>query len=150
MVSSPTKNDKLFWLDMDFWPCFVGFCDKPKHYFKFLKELGATDDHYLPDHADAAVKALYNGGKRIYLLLIDRDQFAKYSKTERTGLLAHECVHILQEMRESIGDLGSEGEAYTMQRILMSAMTWEKSRRKRGKPEIEFSEDVSSEQASLG
>jgi hypothetical protein len=44
------------------------------------------------------------------------------SKEQYASLLAHEAVHVVQEMREKLGDLGSEAEAYLVQQIVQEGL----------------------------
>lgn len=129
-IEAPTKEDNLHWLDLSIWPAYVGFCSSEEDYFGFLEELDIDDDFYMPDTADACVKSLDADGRLCLLVCIKPERFKPYSQVQRAGLLAHEVVHVIQGIRERIGDIGAEGEAYTMQRILMALVSWEKNVRK--------------------
>jgi hypothetical protein len=60
----------------------------------------------------------------------------KASKEQYASLLAHEAVHVVQEMRDKLGDLGSEAEAYLVQQIVQEGLqvAWGTNRTIRKEP----------------
>jgi ribosomal protein L30E len=85
--------------------------------------------------ASATTHHLVNGSDNTAIIVM-QPPTRKHSKEQYAALLAHEAVHVVQEMRAKLGDLGSEGEAYLVQQVVQEGLqeAWKTGRVKAGRP----------------
>lgn len=102
-------------------PLFIslGFTTKPKSYAKEMVRLGIKDPTpFVNSGSFATVHTLSHETNGICCIVcLDATIMKKVHVTQLTCLMAHESVHVLQRVREFMGEkcLGEEMEAYTIQ-----------------------------------
>lgn len=105
---------------------WVGITLNEKSYLKEMKRIGIKDPGpYLLDNAMAVTHFLYpqtgnEKGKHIMIVCISN----KLTKFGAYGLLVHEAVHVMQEIKEIMREekIGREMEAYATQGV--SCFLW--------------------------
>lgn len=102
-------------------PLFIslGFTTNPKAYLKEMVRLGVKDSSpFVSAGAFATVHTMTHEKHGICCIVcLDATRMKKVHVTQLTCLMAHESVHVLQRVREFMGEkcLGEEMEAYTIQ-----------------------------------
>lgn len=112
------------YVGVDPFPCFFGFCFSEKDYAKEMKHLLIEPHKFLET---AAVVKTFTGPDEslVILLCIDKEASKLRSKEQVAALIAHEAVHVVQVIKEEYSpkhDLGSETEAYLVQRIVQNCL----------------------------
>jgi hypothetical protein len=112
-------------------PCSVGFCLDEKTYIREMKALHVKEfSPFILPGADATVHHFENP-KTLPVSLVCVDGSVKRSMASFAGLIAHEAVHVLQEVKRAMRETepGAEWEAYTVQFILIEILhAWKKVR----------------------
>jgi len=123
-------------------PLYVGICLSEKEYKKQMKHLGAEDVSlpFIMEGANATMHHIVRAGKEdICLVCLDGNELFNRPQTEIYGLIVHECVHVLQQLKATIGekDMSKECEAYFVQNISQFCfMMCEKFMEKYKKPKV--------------
>lgn len=128
--------ERVRYVDLGIWPYFVGFTFCEEAFARELKRLRVTKEIvWIDDGSDACTHHLSKGGQRMSMVCIRRPQ-RRHSKEQYAAMVAHEAVHVVQEMRDELGDLGSEAEAYTVQHIIQDVLqiAWSTGKMRRLKP----------------
>jgi hypothetical protein len=112
-------NDKphIEYYNMGQWPLFVGFTTSEKAFKREMKRLQVSIPFIPNERSTAAAHYLERGGD---LTVIITMRPCKGKPVEQiAGLLAHEAVHVAQQLWENIGESkpGREAEAYLVQMI---------------------------------
>lgn len=120
------------------WPFYIGFTTCPDAFAREMRRLKIKEPvRALNERAAATTHFLFNHDTSMAIVVMPRATRGK-SKEQYAALLAHEAVHVAQEMRERLGDLGHEGEAYLVQQIVQEGLqlAWATNRvvRKEPKP----------------
>lgn len=122
------------------WPGFIGLVFDEKAFYAEMKRLDIKKPgNFLgSERAHATMHHLVSkGGQVVYLLALG--SVKGRSKEMVAGLVAHEAIHIIQQMQEDIagGDsLGREAEAYLVQMIVQEALQslWKSNKVRRLEP----------------
>lgn len=120
MRDRPAKGMK--YLNMGPWPGFVGLCFDEKVFAAEMKRIGIKQSvPFLGSHlADATIHHFVHQGVSTYILTLGSCKGK--SKELVAGLVAHEAVHIIQNMKKDLGKLGKEAEAYLVQMIVQETL----------------------------
>lgn len=124
MKDRPAKGMK--YLHMGPWPGFVGLCFDEKVFHKEMERLGLKQKvNFLgSDHASATLHHFVSRGGSVCQILALGSVKGR-TKEQVAGLIAHEAVHVIQNMQEDIAggkSLGGEAEAYLVQMIVQEAL----------------------------
>ena len=113
----------MIWPHMGPWPVYFGFTTSEKRFKREMKRLGIKGNPFiLNDHSDATLHSLTNPeGKACYILAMRKPRKG-ITKAQIAAMIAHEAVHVIQYMRENLGPLGTEAEAYIVQYITQSCL----------------------------
>lgn len=122
------------------WPGFIGLCFDERVFQKEMKRLDVRTkvDFLGSERAHATFHHFVSGkGDSIYLLALG--PVRGRTKEQIAGLVAHEAVHIIQQMQEDIAlgkSLGHEAEAYLVQMIVQEALQslWKSNKVRRLEP----------------
>jgi len=121
-VSEPT----ITYFHMGQWPVYVGFTTSPKAFRKELKRLGIKRDvpFAARARADAATHYLTSEyGKTC--CIITMPSCGKRSHSQYAALVAHEAMHVIQEMHRELNNdrpFGDEADAYLIQCIVQNCL----------------------------
>lgn len=101
------------------WPIYVGFTDSPKAFRKEMKRLKVANppEFILNSHSNATAHTLEFEGSLTTIITMEP---AKGKPVEQVAaLIAHEAVHVAQQLWEHIGEdrPGREAEAYLVQMV---------------------------------
>lgn len=115
-----SDDPAIEYFNMGPWPIYVGFTTSRKAFRKEMKRLNVVpapdfiaNDH---SHATAHYFTAPNGG---LTCIITMEKPGKRPIEQIAGLIAHEAVHVAQQLWENIGEAkpGDEAEAYLVQMI---------------------------------
>jgi hypothetical protein len=118
------------------WPWYIGFTTEEAAFQREMKRFRVKDaGPGVKAGSNAATHHLVNGSTNMAIIVMHKPT-RRASKEQYAGLLAHEAVHVVQEMREKLGELGSEGEAYIVQQIVQEGLqvAWKTGRVTRKAP----------------
>jgi hypothetical protein len=84
-----------------------------------------------------ATTHFFNSNGQSLAIICMEPQDRKRSKEQYAALLAHEATHVVQNMRDDLGDLGREAEAYLVQQIVQEGLqiAWKTGRETKRKPD---------------
>lgn len=128
------------WLNMGPWPYYVGFTTETAAFDREMRRLKIEQPEAAisvrSGRVDATTHFLRAGDKSATAIIVMPPHTRSYSKEQYAALLAHEATHVLQDMRECLGELGSEAEAYLMQMMVQEGLqtAWKSGRERRQKP----------------
>jgi len=101
------------------WPIYVGFTKSPKAFRKEMKRLKVSNppSFLANDHSNAATHFLVHEGKTTCIITMHPPGDRPIEQV--AGIIAHEAVHVAQELWDNIGERepGKEAEAYLVQMI---------------------------------
>lgn len=101
------------------WPVYVGFTNSPKAFQRELKRIKVREKvaFHTSNRANATVHIFDGAGTTTFIVTMDKAK--KTSVEQIASLIAHEAVHIVQEMWSVLGERtpGHEAEAYLVQHI---------------------------------
>lgn len=118
------------------WPWYIGFTTEEAAFQREMKRLGIKDaGPGVKPGSNAATHHLINGSTNCAIIVMCPHS-RQASREQYASLLAHEAVHVVQEMRDKLGDLGSEAEAYLVQQIVQEGLqiAWKTRREVRKEP----------------
>ncbi len=113
----------IAYFNMGPWPIYVGFTTSPKRFAREMKRLGCEGVASLAsDHANATTHHLIKDGSATAIIAMQKDK--KRSPEQVAALIAHEAVHVAQELWSNIGERtpGREAEAYLVQMIVQCCL----------------------------
>jgi hypothetical protein len=116
----------IHYLNMGQWPCFVGIAISEEAFDAEMARLKVTDPPSFLGRArsNACVHSFINRGALCIILAIE-PWTRKRTKEQYAALVAHECVHVIQEIKEEYSPgnaLGVESEAYLMQYLVQETL----------------------------
>lgn len=127
-------SDRMHYFDMAMFPMYFGFTTSEKAFQREMRRLKvASPPKWVSDGAGATTHMLDNE-RRNSLCIVCIDLRGSHSKAATCGLLAHEAVHVYQQLLQETGEKqpGIEFEAYTIQYItqcMISVVFPEKARK---------------------
>jgi ribosomal protein L30E len=130
------SRSRVHYLNTGPWPWYVGFTIEEAAFQREMKRLRVKDaGPGVKSGSNAATHHLVNGSTNMAIIVMNPPK-RHVSKEQYASLLAHEAVHVVQNMREKLGDLGSEAEAYLVQQIVQEglAIAWKTGLRTRKEP----------------
>lgn len=109
--------DRTIWLDRGWQPVYIGFCPSEAAWKRTMKRMGLPNEPYPTN--DGRVSVFENDGKMTCIMTLGDGGEAKHSRVQIAALMAHEAVHVKQQICEHIGEKtpSEEFEAYTVQAI---------------------------------
>lgn len=119
------KRERVHYFSMGPWPVFVGFTTSEDAYYRETRRLKVAEptSFIKNTHSCATVHFFVSEGGTSTMIICAQPFRAKRSSREQyAALLAHEAVHVIQDMREQLGDLGCEAEAYLVQQIVQESL----------------------------
>jgi hypothetical protein len=125
MGKSSDDKPHIKYLHMGPWPGFVGLCFNERDFRKEMKRLDVQQevDFLSGEHANAALHHFVSKAGVCQILTLG--PVKGRSKEQVAGLIAHEAVHVIQNMQDDIAggkSLGGEAEAYLVQMIVQEAL----------------------------
>ena len=108
----------IAYANMGPWPVYVGFTKSRKAFGREMKRLAIKGVPFLaPDHANASTHFLEHGGALTCIITLGSTK--DRSIEQIASLIAHEAVHVAQEVWSSVGETkpGREAEAYLVQHV---------------------------------
>jgi len=127
-------SDRMHYFDMAMFPMYFGFTASEKAFQREMRRLGVKPlPRWINEGANATTHILDRKGASA-LCIVCIDLRGRRSKASVCGLLAHEAVHVYQQLLCETGEKkpGDEFEAYTIQYItqcMISAVFPEKARK---------------------
>ncbi len=124
MSNKPTKELRYF--NLGPWPVYCGFTTCEKAFQKEMKRLKVNDINFLgSEHSNATTHILNNKGTFCFIITCQPFNARRQSKEQYAALIAHEAVHVIQEMQQELArgkSLGVEAEAYLVQQIVQECL----------------------------
>lgn len=131
-VSKP----RIRYFNLGPWPGYVGFTTSDEAFQREMRRLKIKEPcAFTKKGSDAATHLFSNHGNSLAIICMP-PYTSRRSKEQYAALLAHEATHVVQQMREDLGDLGSEAEAYLVQQIVQESLeqAWKTNRVTRREP----------------
>lgn len=129
-------KSRIRYANMGPWPYYVGFTCEAEAFDREMRRLKVDEagTAIANSHSNATTHFLRNHAANMAIICIERP--GKVSKEQYASLVAHEAVHVLQDMQRQLGELGSEAEAYIVQHIVQHALqiAWKTGRVARTEP----------------
>ncbi len=123
------------------WPGYVGFTTSEDNFAAEMKRLNVDDAQFLAsDNANATTHFLTTKqGKFCRIITIQPFDKKKTSREQYAALIAHEAMHVVQDMQKDLAQgksLGGEAEAYLIQQIVQESLqvAWATGREIRREP----------------
>jgi len=111
------------YFNMGAWPVYVGFTQSPKAFKREMARLNIKDCAYLASpHANATTHYLEKDVNLTCIIALGNTKGR--SAEQVAGLIAHEAMHVIQEMWANLGErsAGREAEAYLIQQIVQECL----------------------------
>ena len=107
----------IAWGNRGWTPVRFGFCPSRKAWESFTKKAGIPEPY--PEVGAARITTFDSRGGDVVCLLTMVPNWREYSKVAIAGLVAHEAVHVWQEVRKAMREENPspEFEAYSVQAI---------------------------------
>ena len=118
------------------WPWYIGFTTDEAAFQREMRRLSIKDvGPAVNAGSNAATHHFVSSGTNMAIIVMPKPS-RRASKEQYASLLAHEAVHVVQEMREKLGEIGIEGEAYLVQQIVQEGLqiAWATGRTLRKEP----------------
>lgn len=123
MNSRPPKG--IHYLNLGPWPCYVGITTCEKAFATEMKRLKISDVNFFGRTTAGATTHIFNNANTICCIItIIPFNARKQSREQYFAMVAHEAMHVIQEMRKELAQgesLGDEAEAYLIQQIVQEA-----------------------------
>jgi hypothetical protein len=115
---------RIRYFNMGAWPVYVGFTSSDKAFQAEMKRLAVEEPGKFLSRAGANATTHYldNDGTLTCIITIGCTKGG--SKSQVAALIAHEAVHVVQEMWSHLGETnpGREQEAYLVQQITQECL----------------------------
>ena len=126
-MSKPPPDIKYF--NMGMWPVYVGVTTCEKSFNKEMKRLKIKGVSFLARESTNATTHFFDKPGRATAILITVRPFdkKKNSREQYAALIAHEAMHVVQDMQRQLAagnSLGDEAEAYLIQQIVQECLQW--------------------------
>lgn len=135
----PPKGIRYF--NLGPWPFYVGFTTSEKAFAKEMQRLGVSRVNFL-SHARANMTTHIFENRKTVTCIITSQPFNRrqHSREQYAALIAHEAVHVIQEMSKELArgeSLGIEAEAYLVQQIVQESLqaAWATGNKRATKPQ---------------
>lgn len=131
------KLERVHYLNTGPWPYYIGFTTEEGAFQREMKRLRVRDaGPGVRSGSNAATHHLVSDSTAMAIIVMCPPS-RKASKEQYASLLAHEAVHVVQEMRVKLGDLGNEAEAYLVQQIVQEGLqvAWKTGRTTKKRPD---------------
>lgn len=115
---------RVYYMHTGPWPYYIGFTTDPDAFAHEMKRLKVVDDNdgFIKNaHSNATTHFLNNKGSHMAIVCMEPFKRSR-TREQYAALLAHEATHVIQDMREQLGPLGSEAEAYLVQQIVQEGL----------------------------
>ncbi|MDX5412786.1 MAG: hypothetical protein LPK02_07040 [Rhodobacterales bacterium] len=105
-----------YWCNPGWMPFKYCYCPDAKNWARLMKFLGAGHEPY-PDDTPGRMTTMRNQETDEIVLIVSFGDLTSVSPVDIMGLVAHECMHMWQEVKRYIGEKapGDEMEAYALQ-----------------------------------
>jgi len=117
-----TDEPCLRYFNMGQWPCYVGFTIKQEEFDAEMKRL-KVDDAPQWLNPGAAATTHFLGKYDMLTIIVCMQRAPKRSREQIAALIAHEAVHVMQEMQEHFyksGKFDDETQAYLVQYLVQN------------------------------
>jgi len=112
------RNPKCIPFATHHYPVRIFFVPTRADWDAVMRDVGIAGESYAQQGGQVTSATCEGHEDRIFICF--GDQCDKSTWEEVVGVMAHECVHVLQNVEESInGKLGDEPQAYFVQSLLL-------------------------------
>lgn len=139
MADRPPKGIRYF--NPGPWPVFYGFTTSEKAFHKEIDRVCGQKVDFLGPNAGMTTH-IFTSKKGTLCCIIAAQPFnaRKHSREQYAALVAHEAVHVVQEMSANLAagkSLGIEAEAYIVQQIVQECLqdAWASPKHRATEPE---------------
>jgi hypothetical protein len=132
--------NKMHWLDTGQWPCYIGFTTSEQAYNRCMKRMSVSDPSPWIAHARAgATMHTLTNDTSLTLIICISPPSRKHSKEQYAALIAHEALHVVQQMEREYypsGRFDDESAAYLLQHIVQHCLqhAWATGRTRKTAP----------------
>lgn len=125
-MSDDAPPEGIRYFNMGPWPVFVGFTTSEEAFAKEMERLKIEGVNFLArERAHATVHILERSGSLTFIIAMAPFNPRRVTREMYAALVAHEAVHIIQEMQNELAkgeSLGKEAEAYLVQQIVQESL----------------------------
>jgi hypothetical protein len=118
-----TDKPHITYYNMGAWPLYVGFTTSAKAFGREMRRLNSKPaPAFINPGANATMHTLEKDGTRTCIIAFQKPK--AHTVEQVAGLIAHEAVHVAQELWDAIGETrpGREAEAYLVQQIVQCCL----------------------------
>jgi len=118
-----SEEPHITYFHMGQWPVYCGFTTSPKKFEREMSRLSITDQKFIAtDYANATTHILTKEGVLTFIITMAYEK--KRSIEQVASMIAHEAVHVAQEMWQQFGERepGREAEAYLVQHVVQCCL----------------------------
>lgn len=133
-------SNRVSYLNSGPYPVYIGFTTSTDAFRRELKRLKVPGDHRAiqRERANATTHFLINSTTLTCIIVMPPPD-RKHSKEQYAALVAHEAMHVIQEMERELysgNRFDDESEAYLIQHIVQHCLqeAWRTGRSRRSKP----------------
>lgn len=129
-------SERVRYLNLGPWVYFVGFTTDEAEVDREARRLRMPGPIETVPGAAATTHIFTREGHPGTAIIRIVPPSRRQSREQYAAMLAHEAVHVVQDMRAMLGDLGKEAEAYLVQFIVQSCLqiAWKTGRVQRLRP----------------
>lgn len=117
------SRERVRYLHTGPWPWYIGFTTDKDAFGREMRRLSVGDDvpFIANEHSNATTHTFSNKGT--FCSIICCEPFSrKRTREQYAAMIAHEATHVIQWMRDELGELGKEAEAYLVQQIVQECL----------------------------
>lgn len=112
------------WIDLRIFPVYVAFTTKKKTFDYMMDWMNVTNPPVFVSEAANAMTHYFAKGPQLTIVVTMFPKDKDMPWEVYVGLMAHECMHVVQEIQEKVGRRSDrETEAYLIQRLLMDCLS---------------------------
>lgn len=121
-----STRPRVKYFNLGAWPVFVGFTTCEKAFAAEMRRLGIDNVSFFGrSSANATTHILEKHGTLCFVITAEPFKSHKISCEAYAALIAHEAMHVIQEMQQVLAcgkSLGDEAEAYLIQQIVQECL----------------------------
>lgn len=131
---------QVHWMHPGQWPVYIGFCTDEGAFQRCMKRMKVDDPPpWITNGSNATTHTRVKGNGGTTFVICIRPQTRKHSREQYAALIAHESLHVVQEMERTLypsGRFDDESSAYLLQHIVQHCLTqaWNTGRTRKSEP----------------
>lgn len=132
----------IHWLHPGQWPVYIGFTTDEGSFQRATKRMGVPREqvpHWINPGASATMHTFDSATGQTTFIICITPQGRKQTREQHASLIAHEALHVVQEMNRIFsphGPFDDESAAYLLQHIVQHCLqhAWKTGRTRKTRP----------------